>query len=411
MADHRYAALRERNFLLFTIGGLIANIGRQMLTVAIGWEIYEKTHSPLALGYIGLAQFLPVLLLTLPAGQAVDHFDRRKVLIFSQVIGAMATAGLFWMSFTAGPVWSMYAFLVLAGISRAFNSPANSAIVPQIVSEENFTNAVTWSSMTWQTAAVMGPALGGLMIGTLHHAWPVYLVETVTGLMFLILLLFIRNKRQINPHRGVSWRSLVSGIEFVWNTKMILAAITLDMFAVLFGGAVALMPVYAKDILHVGPSGLGWLQAAPSIGAIAVGYFIAKIREFRNAGPLLMSCVIGFGLATIIFGLSKWFWLSFLMMLLAGGLDNVSVVIRNALVQLRTPDEMRGRVSAINFVFIGTSNELGGFESGVVANWFGPVFSVVFGGIATILTVILVSLKWPDLRHMDRIKEEPAGQA
>ncbi|MCE3234179.1 MAG: transporter [Vampirovibrio sp.] len=407
----KYGALGEKNFQLFSLGSLVAMIGRQMLTVAIGWDIYERTGSALALGYIGLMQLLPVILLTLPAGHVVDSYDRKKVLILSQVLNGVATAGLVLLSLTHGSVTAMYACLVLVGIGRAFHSPANAALLPQIVSEGNFTNAVTWSSILFQAAAILGPAIGGVLLAVFKSATPVYLMDFLCGSLFWVMLLFIKARPLELPRRAVSFRSLVSGLEFVWNTKMILAAITLDMFAVLFGGAVALLPVYAKDILHVGPSGLGWLQTAPSLGAILVGLLLARMPAFRNSGKWLLWCVIGFGISTIVFGLSQHFWLSFGALMLSGAFDNVSVVIRQALVQLRTPDEMRGRVSAINYVFIGTSNELGGFESGLAAHYFGPVFSVVFGGIATVFTVIMTGLIWPELRKLDRLEAEKPSPA
>jgi MFS family permease len=291
-------------------------------------------------------------------------------------------------------------------LARAFHSPANAALIPQVVSEKNFTNAVTWGSINYQASSILGPALGGLMIGLFHKAAPVYLVEFCTCLIFVLVLSVTQHRKHTPSHTAMSLKSMLSGVEFVWKTPIILAAITLDMFAVLFGGAMALLPIYAKDILQVGPSGLGWMQAAPSIGAISMGFFLARRPEFRKAGPVLMASVIGFGIATIIFGLSQNFLLSLAMLLLLGMCDNVSVVIRQALVQLRTPDEMRGRVSAINYVFIGTSNELGGFESGLVANWFNPVFSVVFGGFATIATVLAVAGLWPDLRKLDHLHEK-----
>ncbi len=406
----KYGALGEKNFLLFSVGSLIAMIGRQMLTVAIGWDIYEKTNSAMALGYIGLAQLIPVVLLTLPAGHIVDTYDRRKVLIASQIINALATAGLFALALTHGSVAAMYGCLVLVGIGRAFNSPANAALVPQLVSEGNFTNAVTWGSILFQAAAILGPAIGGMMIGLYRNAAPVYLADFLCCVIFWIVLTLVKSRPLDLPKRAVSLRSLASGLEFVWNTKMILAAITLDMFAVLFGGAVALLPIFAKDILHVGPSGLGWLQTAPSLGAILVGFALTRMPAFRNTGKWLLWTVICFGIATIVFGLSRNFWLSFSMLFLIGGFDNVSVVIRQALVQLRTPDEMRGRVSAINYVFIGTSNELGGFESGLVASLVNPVFSVVFGGFATILTVIATGLIWPELRKLDRLDDQRPAQ-
>jgi MFS family permease len=405
------SALHEKNFLRFFIGAFIAMLGRQMLTVAVGWEMYEKTGSAMALGYIGLAQFLPVLLLTLPAGHIVDQFDRKKVLLLAQVAFLMATGGLFLNSILNGPPMVMYVCLALAGLGRAFHSPANAALIPQVVSEKNFTNAVTWGSINYQASSILGPAFGGLILGLLHRAAPVYLVEFCTCLIFVMILFMTRHRPHKPSGSSMTLQSMLSGVEFVRRTPIILAAITLDMFAVLFGGAMALLPVYAKDILHVGPSGLGWMQAAPSVGAIIMGFFLARRPEFRKAGPVLLCAVIGFGVATIVFGLSKNFWLSMGMLLLLGMFDNVSVVIRQALVQLRTPDEMRGRVSAINYVFIGTSNELGGFESGLVANWMGPVFSVVFGGFATIATVLGVAALWPELRNLDHLHEKPPEKA
>lgn len=405
-SDSSASALHEKNFLLYSIGSLIATIGRQMLTVAVGWDMYEKTGSALALGYIGLAQFTPVLLLMLPAGHIVDQFDRKKVLLMAQLFSMVATAGLFVNAILHGPPAIMYACIVLAGIGKAFYSPANAALIPQVVSEKNFTNAVTWGSINYQAASILGPTLSGLLIGMLHNAAPVYFVEFLSCLIFFVMLLgFIKHRPHQPTKSAMTWKSMLSGVEFVCKTRLILAALTLDMFAVLFGGAVALLPVYAKDILGVGPQGLGWLQSAPSIGAIGMGFFLAKQKEIRNSGVTLLWAVIGFGIVTIVFGLSKNFWLSYAMLLIAGAFDNISVVIRQALVQLRTPDSMRGRVSAINYVFIGTSNELGGFESGVLANWMGPIFSVVFGGFATIATVIATGLVWPELRKLDQLHE------
>jgi MFS family permease len=403
-----YGALQEKNFLLFSIGSLLSQVGRQMLTVGIGWDIYEKTHSAMALGFIGLVQVIPVMLLTLPAGHVVDSYDRRRVLMAAQLMNAVATAGLLLLSLLHGSVGAMYFCLFLAGIGRAFHSPSNAALIPQIVTEANFTNAVTWGSMTFQAACILGPAMGGLLIGVFKTATPVYLLDFMGCFIFWSILQWVRSRplTAMPVKKGISLDSLVSGVAFVRKTKIILAAITLDMFAVLFGGAVALLPIYAKDILHVGPDGLGWLQAAPSIGALLMGSIMTRFPVFRQSGKLLLWTVIGFGLATIVFGLSKNFALSFAMLFLTGAFDNVSVIIRQALVQLRTPDAMRGRVSAINFVFIGASNELGGFESGLVAQLFGPVFSVVFGGFATIFTVIATAMAWPELRHLDRLHEE-----
>lgn len=410
----RYGAFSEKNFTIYAIGNLLAMLGKQMLVVAIGWEIYEKTHSAMALGMVGLAQFLPVMLLTLPAGHVVDHYNRRKVLIAAQVGAGLCALGLLLLSWYDGPVGWMYLFLFLMGISRSFNSPASASLVPQLVSEENFTHAVTINSIAFQIACIVGPALAGLLIAATHTAAPVYFIELACVLAFLVSLLMVRQHATAVKvqKRAISWESMLGGIRFIKGTPIILSAITLDLFAVLFGGAVTLLPVFAKDILHVGAAGLGWLQAAPAIGAMAMGIYLSRFPEIRRSGPLLLWTVAGFGVATIIFGFSKLFWLSFAMLLLVGAFDNVSVVIRQALVMLRTPDEMRGRVSAINYMFIGASNELGGFESGLVAGLFGAVFSVVSGGIATLLTVGAVAWFWPQLRTLDKLRDiEPKTEA
>lgn len=403
-----YAALKEKNYLLYSIGNLFFQLGKMMLVVAVGWEIYERTHSSMALGYIGLAQVIPVILLTLIAGHVADQYDRRRVVIGSQVLMGLATAGLLALSYFNGSVLGMYVCLFFIGMGRSFNSPANAALLPQIVSEANFTNAITWSSLNFQMASVLGPALGGFLIAVFHSAAPVYLIDLLCILLYLICLFWLKTTPREIPKKAVTLKTMAAGLEYVWKTKIIFAAIALDMFAVLFGGAITLLPAYTKDILHVGADALGLLQAASSLGAILTALVIARLGEFRNSGILLLWCVAVFGVATIVFGLSEHFWLSFAMLFLLGAVDNVSVVIRQALVQLRTPDDMRGRVSAINYVFIGTSNELGGFESGLVANFFGPVFSVVSGGIATILVVIATAFMSPSLRNLDRLSEDPA---
>ena len=422
-SNDSYGALREKNFLLFTLGTLLSDIGRQMLTVGIGWDIYERTHSALALGGVGLAQMLPVLVLTLPAGQIVDHYDRRMVLRAAQLMNALATAGLLGLSLFHGSVEAMYGCLFLAGVGRSFHRPANAALLPQIVSETNFTNAVAWGSMSFQAACILGPMLGGLFIGLWRTASPVYFADLLGCLLFWLALRWVKPKLRIPvdilseaieakaQRKVMTFKSLLSGVEFVWKTPIILAAITLDMFAVLFGGAVALLPVYAKDILHVGPGGLGWLQAAPSLGALSMGFIVARCGQLRQTGKLLLGTIIGFGIVTILFGLSKNFILSFAMLVMTGIFDNISVVIRQSLVQLRTPDAMRGRVSAINYVFIGASNELGGFESGLTAHFWGPVVSVVFGGFATIATVFAIAFIWPDLLRLDRLQKEETTPA
>lgn len=403
-------AMKEPDFRLYSIGSFISLLGQQMLTVAIGWDMYEKTGSAFALGLIGLSQFMPVLLLTLPAGHIIDNYDRRKVLIGALWMNAIATAGLVLISVMHGPPEAMYLCLFLAGIGRAFHRPANSAFLSQVVSGKNLANAITWNSILFQSTAILGPALSGLIISLRHDATLVYSLDCISTLAFFLVIRFVNIRPVHLEKKAMTLKSMLSGLEFITKTPLILAAITLDLFAVLFGGAIALLPVFAKDILKVGPSGLGILEMAPSLGALTVGFWLARKGNFRNAGKLLLLAVSGFGVATIIFGLSKHFWLSFAMLVLAGACDNVSVVIRQALVLLRTPDEMRGRVAAINYVFIGTSNELGGFESGTVARFFGPVVSVVFGGIATIATVIGTAMIWPEIRKLDWLHEPKPEQ-
>jgi predicted MFS family arabinose efflux permease len=290
------------------------------------------------------------------------------------------------------------------------------ALLPQLVPAERFANAVTWNSVGWQLASVVGPALGGLLIAWRHHAGIVYVIDAALMLVFVICLAQVRGRQAVRAREAVTMQTLLGGVRFVRHTKVILAAITLDLFAVLFGGATTLLPVFAKDILHVGPDGFGWLRAAPSIGAVLVAVLLLGRPPMRRAGRSLLIAVAGFGIATIVFGLSRSFPLSLVMLVLAGGLDMISVVVRQTLVQLRTPDEMRGRVSAVNSVFIDTSNELGGFESGASAALLGPVVSVVGGGIVTVLVVSAVAIAWPELRRMKGLAEDappstsPAGE-
>lgn len=402
-----YSAIRHPNFRFYLSGNIIATIGQQMQTVAVGWELYERTGSALALGGVGLAQVLPIILLTLPAGHVSDRYPRIRVLMVSQLLFAACSAGLALVSLAHGPLSLVYLLLVLTGVARSFQAPAKGALLPQIVEPTRFSNAVTWNSVGWQLAAVIGPALGGAVIGLSHRAAPVYLIDMAAALGFMLLLLRVRPLVPMSA-TPASISGLLDGVRFLRRTPVLLAAITLDLFAVLLGGAVTLLPVFAKDILHVGPSGLGWLLSAQSIGAVLMLLTLAH-RPFSNAGPALLRSVIGFGVATIVFGFSKNFWLSFAMLTLMGALDGVSVVIRSTLVQVRTPDHLRGRVAAINSLFIGTSNELGGFESGAVASLIGPVAAVVAGGIGTVVVVAATARVWPEIRKLRRLEEPETG--
>jgi MFS family permease len=400
-----YAALRSTSFRLLIAGSLIATVGQQMQDVAVGWDLYDRTHRPLALGLVGLAGFLPVLALTLPAGHVADRHNRKYVVLASLAAMAAGSFGLALVSHLRSPVWLVYAILLANGVARAFYSPARTALLPEVVAREELANAATWSSGAWQLASVIGPALGGLVIGATHRATDAYLLDALFGLTFFILVTFTRPKRLSHSTAGASVERLIAGVKYVYHTKVLLAAVTLDMFAVLLGGATMLLPVFAKDILHVGPTGLGWMMAAPAAGAVVMAFALAH-RPMRHAGRALILAVVGFGVATIIFGLSKNYALSLLMLVALGALDNISVIIRSTLLQLRTPDEMRGRVAAVNSLFIGTSNELGGFESGATAAAFGPVASVVGGGIGTIVVVLVVAMVWPEVRRMDGLDEE-----
>jgi len=287
------------------------------------------------------------------------------------------------------------------------NPPAPAALLPQLVPIEQFATAVTWSSTAWQLSSVVGPALGGALIAYAHRAGPVYVVDAVLMSVFIGMLLRIEGRQAPPAPRERSARNLLAGLGFVWRDKVMLGAITLDLFAVLFGGATALLPLYAKDILHVGPAGFGWLRGAPAIGAVTMAFTLTHRRPLQNAGRTLLWAVAGFGVATIVFGFSRSYPLSLSMMIVAGGLDMISVVIRHSLVQVRTPDHMRGRVSAINGVFIDTSNELGAFESGATAQLFGPVASVAGGGAATLLVVAVIARIWPALSRLGTLTEPP----
>ncbi len=400
-----YAALRYSDYRYFLAGRLCAIIGAQMIDVAIGWELYERTHRALALGLVGLVQVVPIILLALPAGHLADRIDRRRIAIASLALLILCSVSLAVISFTAAPIPLIYITLFGIGVALAFHRPAVASLLPQLVPPTHFANAVTWNSVGWQLASVVGPALGGLLIAWRHEPGIVYVLDALLMLVFVFSLARIRGQQIVRIAKELSLTSLLRGVRFVWGTKVILAAITLDLFAVLFGGATTLLPIYAKDILHVGADGFGWLRAAPAIGAVLMAVSLTWRAPMRHAGRSLLFAVAGFGIATIVFGLSRSFPLSLAMLVIAGALDMISVVVRQTLVQLRTPDEMRGRVSAVNSVFIDTSNELGGFESGASAALLGPVVSVVGGGIVTVLVVAAVAVAWPDLRAMGALAD------
>ena len=371
-AHDPYAALRSPNFRRLWAANICSGLGLEMLTLAVGVELYDRTSKAVALGLVGLVQFVPVLLFALPAGVMADRFNRKRQFALAQCVAAGAACSLAFLSRTGSPIFWMYVALAVLGTARAFTAPARQSLLPHMVPPEALTNAVAWNSGGWQMASTLGPVLGGAILAISHYSIAYFVAAGFCAAG--ALLMSLTKPRPVAAPKGVhDFRSLVAGIKFVWNTKLILAAITLDLFAVLFGGAVALLPIYAKDILNLGPTGLGWLRAATPIGAIAMAIILAHRPPLRRAGRTLLISVIGFGIATIVFGLSRNALLSFAALAVAGALDNISIVVRGTLMQVLTPDSMRGRVSAVTTIFIYSSNELGMFESGITAAWFGPV--------------------------------------
>lgn len=406
------AAFQYRDFRLFQAGRALSIIGTEMQAVAVGWQVFEITKRPLDLGYVGLVQFLPGILLAIPAGHAADRFDRRAVLLGCYVSYALCSLLLFFQAaHSTASVLPIFAILLLVGITRAFSGPASQALVPQLVPEEHFSNAVAWGASIFQIATVLGPALGGLIYGIFKGAHPVYAAAACmyTASFLFVLPMHVRTGRM--EKKSVSIETLLAGFHYVWNEKIILGSISLDLFAVLLGGAVALLPVYAQDILHIGPRGLGLLRSMPAAGAALMAVLLAY-RPLRRRSGLLMFCgVTIFGVATIVFGLSRSVALSLIALFILGASDMVSVVVRSTLVQIATPPAMRGRVSAVNLLFIGASNEFGQFESGLTAQWMGAVPAVVAGGVGTLIVVGLWTWLFPQLRNLDRLTTAKNSQA
>ena len=378
-------------------------MGLQMQKVAVCWEIYERTHSAVHLGYVGLVTFLPQLLLFIVTGHVTDKYNRKHVLMAALSVNALAAIGLALNSSSMGSVFFLYVCLAAAGTAKAFWMPARQAFLPRIVPMEIFGNAVTWNTSGFEMATMTGPAIGGILIGLFRSPTLVYAINAVAGITYVILIARVHYKHEVQAKSPISLKSLSAGLQFVRKTNVVLSAMMLDMFGVMLGGATALMPIYAKDILNVGPTGLGWLMAAPAVGACTMAVVQAHTGQFKRAGLAVLLAVMGFGAATILFGISHLFWLSLAALILLGACDNISVVLRVTLVQVMTPDEMRGRVSSLNSLFIGSSNELGAVESGVVAGLFGPVFSVVSGGIGTIVVALIVAYLSPQLRTYPRV--------
>jgi MFS family permease len=391
-------------FLLYQLSRFFIVIATQMQSVAVGWQVYEITKRPLDLGLVGLAQFFPGILLFLVSGHVADRFDRRKILVICCVGFAACSSMLFY--FTERGVHSVlpiYVVLVLLGVVRSFNGPVSRAILPQIVPEEHFPAAVAWGSTVFQGATILGPALGGILYAVFRGPAGVYAIGAISAAAATIATLQIQIQSKPRPREPVNYKTVLAGLHYIWSKKIILGSISLDLFAVLLGGAVALLPVYASEILKTGPWGLGILRSAPGVGAAAMALFLANRPLRRKAGAAMLWCVAGFGAFTIVFGLSRSLVVSMLALVLVGASDMVSVVVRGILIQVATPDEMRGRVNAVDMIFIGASNEFGQFESGLTAHWFGTVPAVVLGGIGTLAVTGLWAWFFPELRNADRL--------
>jgi len=391
-------------FTRFLSARLLASVAVQMQTVAVGWQVYEITNNPLDLGLIGLSQFLPFVLLVLPAGHVADRHNRALILALCIALEFFCALALLVFTLSGLAVaWPVFAVMVVFGVARAFSMPAGQAIMPNLVPPSLFSRAVAVNSSTWQVSTIAGPAIGGIV----YLAGPEVVYASVAGLLAAAFLFVIgvKTEKPARPDTPDTWHTLLEGLRFVWRKKVILGAVSLDLFAVLFGGAVALLPAIARDILHVGPDGFGWLRAAPGIGAAVVAMALAWRPLTRHVGAQMFAGVAVFGLATVVFGLSTNFLLSLVALVVIGASDMVSVYIRHMLVQLETPDAIRGRVSAVNAVFIGASNELGDFESGVTAAWWGVKPAVVVGGVASVAIAGLWMRWFPALRRIDRFPD------
>ena len=397
------AAFEYRDFRLYQASRLLSTIANQMLSVAVGWQVYELTRRPFDLGLVGLVQFLPAIGLSLLTGHVADRFDRRKVVITCYVALAASSVFLYLTTRSIAATWPIYVTMTLFATARAFLAPAGQALVPDLVPSEHFASAVAWGSSVWEVGAILGPALGGWIYAAGGSAAAVYWTGGVLYFVASVFAAMMRVKIGRMERKPASLETVLAGIVYVWKNKVVLGSISLDLFAVLFGGAVALLPIYARDILHVGPWGLGLLRSAPAVGAAAVAVYIAFHPLRRRAGATMLACVALFGLATLVFGVSRSFVLSLVALVIVGAADMVSVVVRQTLVQVATPAAMRGRVSAVNSVFVGASNELGELESGMTAAWMGTVPSVIFGGIAACAVVAIYSFAFPELRRVDKL--------
>ncbi|MDQ1410107.1 MAG: hypothetical protein QOJ41_1842 [Acidobacteriaceae bacterium] len=407
------AVFAFQNFRLFQIARFCMVLALEMQSVAVGWQIYEITHRALDLGYVGLAQFLPGILLFLVSGHVVDRFDRRAILVLCYCGYVLCSALLLIVALRGSKsVGLIYCILVLIGVVRSFNGPVSRAILPQLVPEHHFPSAVAWASSVYQAATILGPAAGGVAYAAFHGPAFVYAASAAASSVAALATMEIKTTPKTRNREPVNRDSLLAGFRYIWQEKLIFGAISLDLFAVLLGGAVALLPVYAREILRTGPWALGLLRSAPALGAAAMALTLAYRPMRRNAGRTMLWCVAGFGAFTVLFGISHNLVLSLIALVFVGATDMVSVIVRATLIQVHTPDEMRGRVNAVDMIFIGASNEFGQFESGLTAHWFGTVPAVVLGGIGTLLVTALWAWRFPELRNAERltdIRRDPGG--
>lgn len=413
-----YAALRYREFRIFLLVRFAMVFAWTMQFVVIEWQVYSLTKDPLSLGIIGLMEVIPAVLLALFAGHIVDQKEKKGLLVKCILGFSVVSLGLFlitWPIITDGLslkviLYAIYFLVFLGGMVRSFIGPTIFSLLSLLVPKKLYPNAATWSSSTWQMGAVVGPAIGGFAIHWIGVHWTMLLIFGCSLVAFLALTQIPR-KPILNPNIGEPvLKSLKEGIRFVFSTKIILGALTLDMFAVLFGGAMALLPIFAQDILHVGSQGFGILRAAPAVGALIIMFTSAHFPLTKNAGMKLLAAIFGFGICMIVFGLSTWFWVSVIALFLSGATDGISMVIRQTILQLRTPDAMRGRVASVNSIFVGSSNELGAFESGMTAKLMGTVVAVVFGGTMTLVTVVTMGIVSPTFRKLDLRKDLQAHE-
>lgn len=397
------AAVRVPDFRLLLSGEFLRGFAHAMLSVLIGWELFQRTGSALALGLVGLVQIIPNVLLALPIGHFADQHNPQRIAVTATVVDASAAAALAFLAWTHGPVPLFYVCLFVIGLSRTFISATETALLASVAPASLFSNAAAWGTSSWQIAAVLGPALGGLAIAVWNNTALVFAIAA--GMIAAgALLLSLMHPRQLEQHHEpLSTDALLAGVRFLRNTPILLAAITLDMVAVLLGGATALLPIFAEEVLHVGASGLGLLRAAPAVGAVVMSILLVRKGPFHRAGVTLLLAVAGFGVAMVLFGASRTLGLSLAALGMAGACDVISMVIRHTMQLTYTPDFMRGRVSAVHHLFIGMSNEFGEFESGIMAAIFGATTAVVIGGIGTLVTVAVIAVIWPQVRNLREI--------